>query len=83
LILAVGLLACVLATTVALGRVAQGSTSLVGDPVLSALIHGVVQDAVGHLIATMWWTAGVATTVAVAVAVAVRVFVRSPHNIRP
>lgn len=83
LILAVGLLACVLATTVALGRVTQGSTSWVADPVLSALIHGVVHDAVRHLITTLWWTAGVATLVAVTAAVAVRVVVRSPRSIRP
>jgi hypothetical protein len=76
LIMAVGLLATVLATTVVLGRIAQGSTSLVADPVLSALIHGVTEDAAGHLIATLWWTAGLAVAVAVVVAVAGPVIIR-------
>jgi hypothetical protein len=44
--------------------------------VLSALIHGIVDDAAGHLIVTLWWTAGLAAVVSVAGAFAGPVIVR-------
>jgi len=75
-VLAVAMLVTVLVTTLVLGRMVQGSTSLVADPVLSALIHGIVDDAAGHLIVTLWWTAGLAAVVSVAAAFAGPVIVR-------
>lgn len=76
LILVGGMLVAVLAATFVLGRVDQGSTSLVDDPVLSALIHGVVDDATGHLVATLWWATGLMAVVAVGAALAGPVIAR-------
>lgn len=66
-LLAAGVIVGCLATMFVAGRVVAGSTAIVSDPALAAVIHGSIDQAAQHLERTLWWASGVLAVVAVLV----------------
>jgi len=67
LVLAGVVVGCLL-TMVVVSRVVAGSGAIVSDPVLSAVIHGAIEQAASSLDRVLWWTIGICAVVAVVVA---------------
>jgi hypothetical protein len=64
-VLVAGVVVGCLLTLFVAGRVVAGSTAIVSDPALAAVIHGSIDQAAQHLERTLWWSMAVLAVIAV------------------